>query len=43
MGLNAQTEMVGKCHYELFSKIPERPIDEINDQLNESGNMERYN
>ena len=33
-------DMVGKRHYELFLKIPERPIDEINQQLNNEGTWE---
>ncbi len=37
-GFNCPTEMIGKCHYELFKSIPERPIDDINYQLNEKGN-----
>jgi len=36
-GFESPEEMIGKCHYELFSEIPDRPIEEINDQLKESG------
>ena len=36
-GFNTPEEMVGKCHYELFSEIPDRPIEEINDKLKEKG------
>ena len=36
-GFDTPDDMVGKCHYELFKEIPERPIEEINDQLNENG------
>ena len=36
-GFESPEEMMGKCHYELFSEIPERPIEEINGQLEESG------
>ena len=32
-GFESPEEMMGKCHYELFSEIPERPIEEINGQL----------
>jgi|TARA_R110000782_G_scaffold203642_3_gene292200 PAS domain-containing protein len=36
-GFECPTQMVGKCHYELFKSIPERPIDEINIGLTEKG------
>jgi len=36
-GFQCPTQMVGKCHYELFKSIPERPIDEINEGLTEKG------
>ena len=36
-GFENPDDMVGKRHYELFCKIPERPIDEINDQINKTG------
>lgn len=36
-GFENPDDMVGKRHYELFLKIPERPIDEINQQLNNDG------
>ena len=36
-GFDTPEEMVGKCHYELFNEIPERPIEEIRDHLKENG------
>jgi PAS domain-containing protein len=39
-GFENPNDMVGKRHYELFLKIPERPIDEINTQLNKDGNWQ---
>lgn len=39
-GFENPDDMVGKRHYELFLKIPERPIDEINQQLNNEGTWE---
>lgn len=39
-GFENPDDMVGKRHYELFLKIPERPIDEINQQLNNDGTWE---
>jgi len=36
-GFENPNDMVGKRHYELFCKIPERPIDEINSKLNQNG------
>jgi len=39
-GFENPDDMVGKRHYELFLKIPERPIDEINTKLNKDGNWQ---
>ena len=39
-GFENPDDMVGKRHYELFLKIPERPINEINDKLNEEGSWQ---
>ena len=39
-GFSNPEDMVGKSHYELFCKIPERPIDEITTSLSESGKWE---
>mgnify|MGYP003132977666 FL=1 len=39
-GFENPDDMVGKRHYELFLKIPERPIDEINTKLNTDGNWQ---
>ena len=39
-GFENPDDMVGKRHYELFLKIPERPIDEINQKLNHEGTWE---
>jgi PAS domain-containing protein len=39
-GFENPNDMVGKRHYELFCKIPERPIDEITASLNKSGKWE---
>lgn len=39
-GFENPDDMVGKRHYELFLKIPERPIDEINDKLNDEGSWQ---
>ena len=39
-GFENPDDMVGKRHYELFLKIPERPIDEINNKLNNEGTWE---
>ena len=36
-GFENPDDMVGKRHYELFCKIPERPIDKINEELNKTG------
>ena len=36
-GFENPDDMVGKRHYELFCKIPERPIDQINEELNKTG------
>jgi len=36
-GFDCQTEMVGRCHYDLFKTIPKRPIDDINHQLKKEG------
>lgn len=36
-GFNNPQDMVGKRHYELFCKIPERPIDKITESLNKDG------
>ncbi len=39
-GFENPDDMVGKRHYELFLKIPERPIDEINNKLNDEGSWQ---
>tara|TARA_Y100001937_G_C7091604_1_gene318024 strand:- start:303 stop:722 length:420 start_codon:yes stop_codon:yes gene_type:complete len=39
-GFENPNDMVGKRHYELFLKIPERPIDEINSKLNNEGSWQ---
>ena len=39
-GFENPDDMVGKRHYELFCKIPERPIDEITTSLQKSGKWE---
>tara|TARA_Y100000996_G_C22359983_1_gene576454 strand:+ start:220 stop:651 length:432 start_codon:yes stop_codon:yes gene_type:complete len=39
-GFETPSDMVGKRHYELFCKIPERPIDEITTSLNKTGKWE---
>ena len=39
-GFENPDDMVGKRHYELFLKIPERPINEINDKLNDEGSWQ---
>ena len=39
-GFEDPEDMVGKRHYELFCKIPERPIDEITSSLNKTGKWE---
>ena len=39
-GFEKPEDMVGKRHYELFCKIPERPIDEITSSLQKSGKCE---
>jgi PAS domain-containing protein len=39
-GFENPNDMVGKRHYELFCKIPERPIDEITTSLNKTGKWE---
>ncbi len=39
-GFENPDDMVGKRHYELFLKIPERPIDEINHKLNNEGSWQ---
>lgn len=39
-GFENPADMIGKRHYELFCKIPERPIDKINEELNKSGKWE---
>ena len=39
-GFENPNDMVGKRHYELFLKIPERPIDEINNKLNNEGSWQ---
>ncbi len=36
-GFDNPDEMVGKRHYELFCKIPERPIDKITEALEKDG------
>ena len=39
-GFENPDDMVGKRHYELFLKIPERPTDEINNKLNDEGSWQ---
>lgn len=39
-GFENADDMVGKRHYELFLNIPERPIDLINNKLNDEGMWE---
>mgnify|MGYP001206917005 FL=1 len=39
-GFENPDDMVGKRHYELFCKIPERPIDEITTSLQKLGKWE---